>query len=80
MAAGTFVGLPLATIQSLKATYLECLTALAQNQSYTLGGRNITRADLAQVKDTIMELQYAEDRKSGRTARRVFCDFSNNRL
>jgi hypothetical protein len=80
MALGTFLGLPLATIQSLKASYLDCLAALAQNQSYTLGGRNITRADLKAVNDTIAELQYAENRALGRGARKVLCDFSNNRL
>ena len=60
MARGTFVGLPLATLNSLQTKYIECLEAIAvAGVSYSISGRSFTRASMAEVKDTIEELTYA---------------------
>ena len=58
----SFFGLPLATLQALLTNYLACLTAIAVGgQSYSMGGRSFSKAQLAEVKDTIRELQAAID-------------------
>jgi hypothetical protein len=60
MARGSFVGLPIATLTSLRTKYLECLEAIAvAGASYSIGGRSFSRANLGEVKDTIEELTYA---------------------
>lgn len=56
----TFFGLPLATLQQLMTDYLACLTAISKvGQSYSMGGRSFSKAQLNEVKDTIRELQAA---------------------
>lgn len=63
----TFFGLDLATLTELKAEYVACLKAIAvAGQSYSISNRNFTRANLADVKDTIAELQAAIDYAQGK--------------
>ncbi len=60
MASGSFVGLPLATLTSLRQKYLDCLEAIAvAGISYSIGGRSFSRANLTEVRNTIEELTYA---------------------
>ena len=60
MARGAFVGLPVATLTSIRTKYLECLEAIAvAGASYSIGGRSFSRANLGEVRDTIEELTYA---------------------
>ena len=60
MASGAFVGLPLATLTSLRDKYVSCLEAIAvAGASYSIGGRSFSRANLGEVRDTIEELTYA---------------------
>jgi hypothetical protein len=60
MASGSFVGLPLATLTSLRQKYLDCLEAIAvAGVSYSIAGRSFSRANLGEVRDTIEELSYA---------------------
>jgi len=60
MARGSFVGLPVATLTSIRTKYLECLEAIAvAGASYSIGGRSFSRANLGEVRDTIEELSYA---------------------
>ena len=60
MARGSFVGLPLATLTSIRQKYLDCLEAIAvAGASYSIGGRSFSRANLGEVRDTIEELTYA---------------------
>ena len=56
-----FIGLDTATLQILKAAYVSALSALAQNQAYSLNGRSLTRSNLTEVKTTLGQLQAAID-------------------
>jgi hypothetical protein len=74
---GTFYGLPLATLQSLQTQFTACLVGIATaGQSYQIAGRQFTRADLAEVKDTIAELQSAIDRASGTRTTSLLANFN----
>ena len=60
MAKGDFIGLPLATLTSLRDTYITCLEAIAvAGASYSIAGRSFSRANLTEVRNTIEELSYA---------------------
>ena len=62
MARGDFVGLPVATLTSLRDKYVACLEAIAvAGASYSIAGRSFTRANLAEVRTIIAELSYAID-------------------
>lgn len=62
-----FLGLDLGTLNDLKASFVECLKAIAiAGQNYTISGRTFTRADLAQVRQTIAEIQAAIDQTGSR--------------
>ena len=57
MAKGDFIGLPLATLTSLRDKYVTCLEAIAvAGSSYSIAGRSFSRANLGEVRDTIAEL------------------------
>jgi hypothetical protein len=72
----TFFGLDVATLTTLRHAYLECFTAIATaGQSYSISNRNFTRADLAEVKDTIAELQAAIDYAQGKYITRTLANF-----
>ena len=61
-----FFGLPTATLQTMLTNYLAVLTGISTaGQNYTLGGRSFTRAHIAEVRQTIQELQVAIDRANG---------------
>lgn len=63
---GAFFGLPVTTLQTMLTNYLNVLTGISTaGQSYSLGGRTFTRAQLAEVRQTIQELQAAIDRANG---------------
>jgi hypothetical protein len=60
MARGDFVGLPVATLTSLRDKYVSCLEAIAvAGASYSIAGRSFTRANLAEVRTIIAELTHA---------------------
>lgn len=62
MARGDFVGLPVATLTSLRDKYVACLEAIAvAGASYSIAGRSFTRANLAEVRTIIGEFSYAID-------------------
>jgi hypothetical protein len=62
MARGDFVGLPVATLISLRDKYVACLEAIAvAGASYSIAGRSFTRANLAEVRTIIAELSYGID-------------------
>ena len=46
-------GWTLAEVEEQLELWKACLKAIAAGQSYTIGGRSLTRANLEQVKETI---------------------------
>jgi hypothetical protein len=75
--AGLFYGLDAATLATLKTKYTECLEAIASaGQSYTISGRQFTRADLKDVAEMLAEVQAAIDRLNGARTTQVYPNFS----
>ena len=76
---GYFFGLPAATLSTLLTQYTNCLTAIAvAGQSYTVSGRQFTRANLAEVGQMIMELNAALSRANGTQVTQTYAKFSNS--
>lgn len=63
--AGTFTGLPLADLITLRTQYLGALAALATASSYSIAGRNVTRASIPDIKSILAELNLEIRRQSG---------------
>jgi hypothetical protein len=74
---GQFLGLDTATLTQLKTDFVACLTEIAVGgQTYAIGNRSYTRADLAEVRNTVAEIQFALDRATGARARVVVDNFN----
>jgi hypothetical protein len=71
-----FIGLDAATLATLKAEVLACLSAILKNQSYALNGRSMTRANLNDVKATLGQLQSALDIANATTAQTTYVSFT----
>ena len=77
MAKGDFLGLPLATLTSLRDKYVTCLEAIAvAGASYSIAGRSFSRANLGDVRDTIAELTLAIQSANGTRIRTTYAKFS----
>ena len=77
MAKGDFLGLPLATLTSLRDKYVTCLEAIAvAGASYSIAGRSFSRANLGEVRDTIAELTLAIQSANGTRIRTTYAKFS----
>lgn len=77
MVTGKFVALDVATLTTMQAEWLACLTAIASaHQSYSMAGRSFTRANLAEVSEMVGELAYALKRNSGGLVTTVYSDMS----
>lgn len=74
---GVFVGLTAAELATMKTEWLACLSAIAINQSYSIGQRTLTRADLAEAKGMIAEITFAQQSASGDLIRFTRADMSN---
>lgn len=74
--ANAFIGLPLGTLTSLQSSYIDCLTALASNQSYSLNGRMIQRVDLEKVQQALANINAAIAVASGSSASQTFVSFT----
>lgn len=71
-----FITFQPAELAALRASYLACLTAIATaGQSYTVAGRQFTRASIGEVKEILAQIGNAQARQSGKRARRTYSDF-----
>jgi hypothetical protein len=77
MITGCFVGLSSSQLATMQTEWLNCLSAIAANQSYSMSGRSFTRADLAQVRETLSEINHALSLANGTLTRFVHADMSN---
>jgi hypothetical protein len=71
-----FIGLDSATLATLKSDAVACVQAILKNQSYSLNGRSMTRANLADVTAMIGQLQAAQDITAGNTAQTTYVSFT----
>lgn len=74
--SNAFIGLPLATLQTLQTAYVNAIVALASNQSYTLNGRTLQRADLDKVRATLGEINAAIADAAGTSTTRTLVSFT----
>lgn len=75
-----FFGLPLATLQELQNDFLACLKTIAvAGASYSIAGRSFTRANLAEVSQTIKEIQAAIESATGTRTKKYIPTFPTQR-
>jgi hypothetical protein len=67
----SFVGLTLAELTALRASYVEAQTAVAQGQSYTIAGRSLTRANLGDIAEALAAISYAINQLTARNRRQT---------
>ena len=73
-----FYGLDVATLQTLKSKTLDAIQAVLLNQSYSLNGKSVSRADLAQLNQMLGTIVDAIDYNSGITTDTTFISFNGN--
>lgn len=71
-----FLGLPIGTLTALQSSYIDAVTALAANQSYSLNGRSITRANLDQVMAALANINAAIALASNTTSSQTYVSFT----
>jgi hypothetical protein len=73
-----FIGLPVGTLSSLQSAYIDCLTALASNQSYSLNGRSLTRVNLNDVQTALGNINAALAMAQGNTSAATYVSFTGS--
>jgi len=71
-----FIGLTAAQLSSLQSAYVDCVSALASNQSYSLNGRTLTRVDLEKVTRTLGQINAAVAVTNGTSAQNTVVSFT----
>jgi hypothetical protein len=74
--ANAFSGLDSATLTSLRNDLVDGIRKVALNQSYSLNGRSLTRADLGQLRVTLSEVQASLDELNDVTASETRVNFT----
>lgn len=62
-----FIGIEQATLLSLKTKVVSAIEACLLNQSYSLNGKSVSRADLGRLNEMLGQLQGAIDVGNGDT-------------
>lgn len=74
---GKFFGLPVATLNAMLTTWLECLNAIAvAGQSYTIANRQFNRAQIEEVTAMVAEIQAAIERANGSRVTKTYSRFT----
>lgn len=73
-----FLGLDSATLATLKTKALDAIQAVLLNQSYSLNGKSVSRADLAQLNNMLGNIQDALNDNAGTSTDTVFVSFNGN--
>jgi len=76
---GVYYGLDLATVTQIRTEALTAIEAILKTgASYSIGGRQLTRANLQELQNTVMECTVAINRIAGPRTRinRTFPDYS----
>lgn len=71
-----FIGLTAAQLSSLQSAYVDCVSALASNQSYSLNGRTLTRVDLDKVTRTLGQINAAIAVTNGTSTQNTVISFT----
>jgi hypothetical protein len=73
-----FYGLDVATLTTLKSKTLDAIQAVLLNQSYSLNGKSVSRADLAQLNQMLGTIVDAIDYNNGAATDTTFISFNGN--
>lgn len=73
-----FLGLDSATLSTLKTKTLDAIQAVLLNQSYSLNGKSVSRADLVQLNQMLGQITDAIEYNSGATTDTTFISFTGN--
>lgn len=71
-----FIGVEIATLQALKTQTVSAIGAVLLNQSYSLNGKSVSRADLGRLNEMLGQLQGAIDVGNGDTDTVTFVSFN----
>lgn len=71
-----FFGIDLATLTSLKTKTLDAIQAVLLNQSYSLNGKSVSRADLEKLNLMLGQLQAAIDDANNQSTTVSFVSFN----
>jgi ATP phosphoribosyltransferase len=71
-----FFGIDVGTLNTLKTKTLEAIQAVLLNQSYSLNGKSVNRADLDKLNMMLGQLQSAIDDANGTTTTTSFVSFN----
>lgn len=63
-----FLGLDAATLTTLKSETLDAVRAVLKNQSYSLNGKSVSRADLGRLNEMLGQVSSALDCVNDETA------------
>lgn len=71
-----FFGIDLATLTALKSRTLDAIQAVLLNQSYSLNGKSVNRADLDKLNLMLGQLQAAIDDANNQSTTVSFVSFN----
>ena len=71
-----FIGIEQATLLSLKTKVVSAIEACLLNQSYSLNGKSVSRADLGRLNEMLGQLQGAIDEGNGSNDTVTFVSFN----
>lgn len=77
MISGKYVHLPAATLATMLTNLTAAHAAVLTGQSYSIAGRTLTRANLADISNELAEVAYAQKLQSGSVVRMTVADMSN---
>jgi hypothetical protein len=71
-----FFGVDINTLNTLKGSVVNAISAVLLNQSYSLNGKSVTRANLADLNQMLGQLQSAIDLYNGQTTNVSYISFN----
>ena len=71
-----FLGLDAATLTTLKSETLDAVRAVLKNQSYSLNGKSVSRADLGRLNEMLGQVTAALDYQNGDSVTQSFVSFT----
>jgi len=78
MVTGKYIHLSSATLATMLTNLTTAHAAALAGQSYSIAGRQLTRANLAEISNELAEVSYAQSFQSGTVKRVTYADMSNN--
>ena len=73
-----FLGLDASLLATLKSDAVDAVRAVLKNQSYSINGKSVSRADLTALNHTLGQIQMAIDDANGNAETVTFVSFNGN--